>query len=76
MTPYIDYSGKKLIIKGYQIGEDFIIVQFEHSDEEKYTVKKDGELVIKRMKDYAVSNKGLTEFIERYKMTLSHKIFH
>jgi hypothetical protein len=66
MTPYKSKSGKYSGVTAYQIGRDYIAVQFNHSEVYKYTYSSAGKAVIEKMKSLALANKGLSTYISRH----------
>lgn len=65
MTRYRSKSGKNSGVTGFNIGEDYIVVQFNFEQEYKYTYKSAGASVIEKMKTLAEKQKGLSTFISR-----------
>lgn len=63
MTPYSSRSGKKSGVTAYEIGLDFIIVQFNNSKNYKYTYRSAGSSIIETMKSLALAQQGLSTFI-------------
>jgi len=66
MTPYRSNSGKKSGVLAYEIGKDFIIVQFR-SYKYKYSYRSCGQNSTETMKNLAFISKGLSTFIAQYK---------
>jgi len=64
MTPYFSTSGKKSGVKAFEIGTDFIIVQF---DKKQYTYPEslNRKSLIDEMKSLALNSKGLSTFISQ-----------
>jgi hypothetical protein len=65
MTPYSSRSGKKTGVSAYDIGKDFIIVQFNRSDLYKYSYQSCGRKATEAMKSLALASKGLSTFISQ-----------
>ncbi|MCW3092842.1 MAG: hypothetical protein JWP81_3911 [Ferruginibacter sp.] len=65
MTPYKSKSGKKSGVTGFQIGEDYIIVQFDDARKYKYSYDTEKKSTIEKMKSLAMAQKGLSTFISR-----------
>lgn len=62
MTPYTSTSGKKSGVLAYEIGKDFILVQFQAATY-KYSYKSCGQSATDTMKRLALASKGLSTFI-------------
>jgi len=67
MTPYKSRSGKQSGVTAFQIGDDYIIVQFNHSENYKYTYDSAGSSTIEKMKSLALVQQGLSTFISQNK---------
>jgi len=69
MTPYSSTSGKKSGVISYEIGDDFIVIQF---DKQQYTypVSLNGKRIIDKMKSLALASNGLSTFISQNRNTL------
>jgi hypothetical protein len=65
MTPYFSTSGKKSGVISYEIGVDFIIVQFPQN-QYKYSYTSCGISSTENMKQLALDSCGLTRFISEY----------
>ncbi|AWV87171.1 hypothetical protein NVT87_05390 [Acinetobacter radioresistens] len=66
LEPYKDVSGKSHI-EFYYIGSDYIMVQFKGSAKQYvYTYISAGEHHVEKMKQLAVSGKGLTAYINQH----------
>ena len=68
MKLYKNLSGKKSGVTGYDIGKDFIIVQFGTGREYrhyKYTYNSAGSGIIEKMKALAEAGSGLSTFISQ-----------
>ena len=63
MHPYKSKSRKPSGVTAYQIGDSYIIVQFNHSRVYKYSYKSAGKSTVEKMKALAQSQKGLSTFI-------------
>lgn len=66
MTPYSSTSKKKSGVSAYEIGDDFIIVQF-YTSEYKYSYSSCGRTAIETMKGLALASNGLSTFISQNK---------
>lgn len=66
MEPYSSTSGKKSGVTGYEIGDDFIIVQF-YGGQYKYSYRSCGVNATKTMKGLAFASNGLSTFIAQNK---------
>lgn len=64
MTPYANDSGKSPI-PAYEIGNDYIKVQFGQEWIYLYTYKSAGRAVVEEMKKLARAGKGLSTYISR-----------
>lgn len=67
METYLNISGKSNI-ESYEIGNDYIIVQFKTGKERiyKYNYEKPGQAVVEQMKDLARAGCGLNSYISKY----------
>ena len=65
MTPYKTSSSKKSGVTAYEIGDDFIIVQFNYDEKYKYSYRSASEEDIETMKALALKGKGLSTFISQ-----------
>ena len=65
MKPYHSSSGKESGVIAYEIGEDFIDVQFRTKEKYRYSYKSAGEAAIEKMKELAKAGKGLSTFISQ-----------
>jgi len=70
MTPYKSLSGKKSGVIAYEMGDDFIKVQFDNFKKYKYTSLQNGRSVIQEMKSLALASEGLSTYIAQNKSTL------
>ena len=64
MIRYKSSSGKSSGVKGYEIGDDFITVQFA-THTYLYTYASAGKIVIEQMKNLAEINEGLSTYISQ-----------
>jgi len=64
MTSYFSTSGKKSGVLAYEIGDDFIIVQFD-GGQYKYSYRSCGTTATENMKMLALSSCGLNTYISR-----------
>ena len=62
MTPYRNLGGNSGI-EAYEIGPDFIRVQFSDGSVYWYTYEKPGPQNVEHMKQLAVNGQGLNSFI-------------
>jgi len=66
MLPYLNLSGESGI-QGYDLGPDFIEVQFPGRDQPyRYTNSRVGRENVEHMKRLAVSGRGLSTFISQH----------
>jgi hypothetical protein len=65
MEPYKSKSGKDSGVVGYELGNDYIIVEFKTGDVYKYTYESAGIEIIEEMKRRAKANNGLSTFISQ-----------
>ncbi|MDQ7947270.1 MAG: hypothetical protein REI78_11795 [Pedobacter sp.] len=65
MTRYRSKSGKNSGVTGFEIGMDYIIVQFNFDEQYRYTYQSAGADAIEKMKSLAEKQKGLSTFISR-----------
>ncbi len=65
MKTYKNRSGKKSGVTAYEIGNDFIIVQFNYSKKYRYTYHSAGRKAVETMKSLALARKGLSTFISQ-----------
>ena len=66
METYISTSGKPFGAKGFEIGTDYIIVQFD-SATYKYTYSSCGSIHVETMKRHAIARIGLSTYIAQNK---------
>lgn len=64
MTNYSSTSGKKPGVLAYEIGDDYIIVQFPEG-QYKYSCSSCGETATENLKKLALSSCGLSAYIAR-----------
>lgn len=69
MTPYSSTSGKKSGVISYEIGDDFIVVQFDQG-QYMYPVSLNGKRTVDKMKSLALASNGLSTFISQNRNTL------
>lgn len=62
MTPYLSKSGKRSGVTAYEIGNTFIIVQFNRG-QYKYSYSSCGRAAVETMKELALASNGLSTFI-------------
>lgn len=65
MIPYKSKSGKPSGVTAYEIGDDYIIVEFSHHEKYTYSYGSASKATIEKMKKLAVAKKGLSTFISR-----------
>jgi hypothetical protein len=63
MTPYKSKSGKDSGVIAYEIGNDYIIVEFKTRDVYTYSYSSADEEAIEEMKRRALASEGLSTFI-------------
>lgn len=62
-------------VKAYEIGSDFIKVQFQDHSIYLYSYRIPGQEHVERMKDLAVQGRGLTTYINQHVRELyDHKL--
>jgi hypothetical protein len=66
MISYSSRSGKDSGVVGYNVGRNYITVQFNNGVSYKYTNESAGKHVIKIMKQLAAAQTGLSTFISQY----------
>lgn len=66
MESYSSRSGKKSGVIAFEIGRDFIIVQFEGYKKYTYTYRSAGTSVVEKMKSLALAQQGLSTFISKH----------
>lgn len=64
MQPYKNAAENSGVI-AYQIGDDFIIVEFQDGSTYLYNYKSTGKAGIEQMKMLAITGEGLTTFINQ-----------
>jgi hypothetical protein len=72
MQPYKNLDGNSGV-SDYQIGEDRITVRFTDGNEYLYTYTSAGSINIEKMKELAISGRGLNGFINT---TVKKKYVH
>lgn len=65
MTPYKNLHGNSGVT-GYEIGDDYIKVQFDYDAVYLYTIKSTGKKHIAKMKQLAREGNGLSTYISQY----------
>jgi hypothetical protein len=65
MQPYMNLSGDSGV-RAYEVGPNFIRVQFQNGDPYRYTYESAGRDNVERMKQLAASGKGLSTFISQH----------
>ena len=65
MQPYLNLSGDSGV-RAFEIGADFISVQFQGEDLYLYTHESAGRNNVERMKQLAIAGKGLSTFISQH----------
>lgn len=66
MIPYSSSSGKQSGVIAFEIGRDFIVVQFDHLKTYTYTYERAGASTVEKMKDLALAQNGLSTFIAQH----------
>jgi hypothetical protein len=64
MQSYLNLGGDSGVI-AYEIGEDFIIVEFKDRSQYLYNYAMTGSGNVERMKQFAISGRGLNSYISR-----------
>ena len=65
MIKYVSASGKQSGVSTFDIGDTFIIIEFQESRKYKYTISLNDQETIEEMKLLAQSGEGLSTFISR-----------
>lgn len=65
MEKYRSRSGKISGVTAYDIGEDYIIVEFRSGERYKYSISKCGEMHIANMISRALNQLGLSTYISQ-----------
>lgn len=74
MTPYLNLSGSSGVV-AYEIGIDYIRVQFRGADIYIYNHSRPGRIHVENMKQLAMSGRGLGTYINQHVRTLyAHKL--
>lgn len=63
MIPYSNITGKSNIA-GYEIGKEFIVIEFKNGQAYKYSYDSAGQATVEEMKQLARSGSGLAGFIQ------------
>ncbi|SHJ02784.1 hypothetical protein SAMN02745146_2043 [Hymenobacter daecheongensis DSM 21074] len=71
MTDYVSASGKKSGVTAYEIGKDFIKVEFNNSKIYTYRSSNNNKIMIEEMKSLALASEGLSTYIARNKLFLN-----
>jgi hypothetical protein len=74
MQAYMDVDGDSGVA-AYEIGEDFIDVQFKKGKTYRYTYASAGQHIIEQMKSLAIAGDGLNSFIMRNARTAYESSF-
>ena len=69
MERYLNLDGKSGVLC-YELGSDYIIVQFKDYGVYTYTYRSAGQYNVERMKELAIAGKGLNHYIMMYCKTL------
>lgn len=64
MERYLNLSGDSGIA-GYELGDDFILVQFKGGATYRYGSVKPGQYHVDRMKAHAIAGRGLATYISQ-----------
>ena len=65
MTPYANLDGGKSSVVSYELGEDFILIQFEQNKHYLYNYSRPGKEHVEAMKKLAVAGSGLNAYVGR-----------
>jgi hypothetical protein len=65
VQPYPDLSGKSGVT-GYELGPDYILVEFRTGKRYRYSHARAGQVHVERMKRLAVAGRGLSCYIGKY----------
>ncbi len=65
MKTYKSRSGKNSGVIAYEIGDDFIKVQFQSNHVYTYSYRSSEKSIIEKMKNLATNQKGLATFISQ-----------
>jgi hypothetical protein len=65
MQPYATLSGDAGVT-AYEIGADYILVQFRKGRTYRYSYARAGEHHVERMKELAVAGRGLSTYISQH----------
>jgi len=74
MQAYVDVDGDSGVA-AYEIGDDFIHVQFKKGKTYRYTYASAGEHIIEQMKGLAIGGNGLNSYIMKNARTLYESSF-
>lgn len=66
MVPYLNRNGNSGVV-AYEIGTDFIRVQFHDKPPYLYTYDSVGQHNVERMKELAIAGRGLATFISQHR---------
>jgi hypothetical protein len=66
MKKYISKSGKQSGVTGYQTGDDYIIIQFNHQPLYKYSYVSCGKQTTDQLKKLALGSIGLGTYISQH----------
>ena len=67
MESYVSKSGKPSGIIAYEMGDDYIEVQFKTNPPYKYTNDSAGKEMVAKMKQLALDQQGLSAYIAKHK---------
>ena len=67
MIIYSSKSGKSSGVTGYELREDAITVEFNHTEYYVYSYKSAGKRAVEAMKKLALASAGLSTYISREK---------
>lgn len=74
MKPYKSLSGKRAGVIAYEIGENYILIQFDKKKIYKYVESSNSKEIIDHMKMLAEASRGLTSYIIKNHKTLKYTI--
>lgn len=74
MESYVTENQRLYGVIGYEIAEDFIVIQFYGGRICRYTYKSAGKKNVDRMKKLAIAQNGLTSYIGHHKPKYESKL--
>ena len=66
MIPYKSKAGSRTKISAYEVGSDYIMIQFKNKVVHKYSYELTGKSAVEIMKKYAKYQSGLSSYIKVY----------